>query len=182
MYNLFVNIVFFSHREDGDEQPIVCEISPLLSYAGEVGKPVQVLNLLWTWRFLPWKKDLVMLSLTVQRWIQDFPDRGRGGAYLLLGQISPKTAWKWRKFDREVGGASNILIFRSDTAVDSVSTCKQTLDEKGGMRTGWIFSWLAQSKLVFPESNSSSWMTSDGYAPRSKFFHFHAVFGKKLPK
>ena len=39
-----------------------------------------------------------------QGWIQDFPDGGanpKGWGGLLFGQISPKTACKWKKLDWE---------------------------------------------------------------------------------
>ena len=38
-------------------------------------------------------------QLCIQRQIQDFPDEGGGSFNLLLGQISPKTASKFRKLD-----------------------------------------------------------------------------------
>ena len=47
----------------------------------------------------------------LRQWrIQDFPEEGAlipkgGGANLLFGQFFPKTAWKWRNFGPEGGGA-----------------------------------------------------------------------------
>ena len=44
--------------------------------------------------------------------IQDFPEKGaltsKGGAYLLFGQLFPKTAWKWRNFGPEGGGHASL--------------------------------------------------------------------------
>ena len=47
----------------------------------------------------------------ISQWrIQDFPDGGAptpegGGANILFDRFFPKTAWKWKKFDPEGGGA-----------------------------------------------------------------------------
>ena len=51
--------------------------------------------------------------------------RRRRGANLFFGQISPKTAWKWRKLDRKVGGGGvqNSPLSQNTSTIRSVKGC-----------------------------------------------------------
>ena len=91
------------------------------------------------------------LMCSCQWWIQDFQEEGAptpkvGAPTYYFDQFSPKTAWKWKKLDRE-GGA------RVPGAPPWIRQCLRWIEIslKSFYTTTWVLSIVFSKGLIFKE-------------------------------